>query len=209
MLYFVLLLIISFWLGAFPTAWLITKWVMKTDIRQHGSGNVGATNVFRVAGAKWGSLVLGIDVLKGFIPVFFLAPYFYGKAPLLPWYFVYALLAGFAAIAGHNWSPFMGFRGGKGVATSLGVALGLFSKAAAVTLLVFALVLLASGYISVSSMAAAVSFPAAVFLFYRSYPGFALLWGLSVCLSLLIVYTHRGNIQRLLAGNENRIWKKK
>jgi len=197
----------SFFLGSFPSGWVIGKWVKGIDIRQHGSGNVGATNVFRVVGKSWGGLVLLLDALKGLISVTIIASFFLQEhssfsSPL------WRLVTGFAAIAGHNWTPFLAFKGGKGVATSLGVALGLFPKAACSALASWAVVLAVSGYVSLASIAAAISFPAWMFFFYRQTAGSAILIGLSTLLGLLILYTHRTNLVRLLTGKEHRIWKK-
>lgn len=200
-------LILAYFVGSTPTAYLIGKWVKKVDIRQHGSGNVGASNVFRVVGKKWGFLVLGIDVVKGFLSSALIAKWGYSQNPILTLP-VYCLLVGMAAVAGHIWTLFLNFRGGKGVATSLGVGLGLLPKAALLALGVWILVLIPSGYIALSSMVAALSFPLWIYLLYRTVDGFAVIFGISLILAVVIIYMHRSNIQRLRAGTENRVWKK-
>jgi len=204
---FILACLISFLAGSFPSGFVIGKLVKGIDIRQHGSGNVGATNVFRVVGKRWGGLVLFLDALKGWLSVTVIASLFLSGEPSFSG-LLWRLVAGFAAIAGHNWTPFLAFKGGKGVATSLGVALGLFPKAASCALASWALVLALSGYVSLASILAAFSFPAWMFLFYRAAAGAPILFGLSILLALLILYTHRSNLGRLWAGKEHRIWKK-
>lgn len=204
---FFLCLILAYFVGSTPTAYLIGKWVKKIDIRQHGSGNVGASNVFRVVGKKWGFLVLGIDVVKGFLSSALIAKWGYSQNPILnlP---VYCLLVGMAAVAGHIWTLFLNFHGGKGVATSLGVGLGLLPKAALLALGVWVVVLIPYGYIALSSMVAALSFPLWIYLLYRTVDGFTVIFGISLILAVVIIYMHRSNIQRLRAGTENRVWKK-
>jgi len=207
MAFFFLCLILAYLVGSTPTAYLVGKWVKKIDIRQHGSGNVGASNVFRVVGKKWGFFVFGIDVIKGFLASAIIAKWGYGQNPVLSMP-VYCLLIGMAAVVGHNWTLFLNFRGGKGVATSLGVGLGLLPKAALLALGVWILVLIPYGYIALSSMVAALSFPVWIYLLYRTIDGFAVIFVISLVLAAVIIYMHRSNIQRLLAGTENRVWKK-
>jgi glycerol-3-phosphate acyltransferase PlsY len=204
---FLTALALGYLLGSIPWAYVITKGVKRVDIRQQGSGNVGASNVFRVVGKKWGLLVLCLDVLKGSLAVSVIAPLFYAREPLFS-ELLYAFLVGLAAIAGHNWTVFLNFRGGKGVATSLGVSLAVLPGAALASLGVWITVLIPFGYISVASMAAALSFPVWMTLFYRSMSGFPLLLVLSLVLSLLIVYMHRSNIQRLRQGTEKKVWQR-
>ena len=208
MVAFIFCLIAAYLLGSIPTAYLVGKTVKKIDIREHGSGNVGASNVFRVVGKKWGISVFAVDVLKGYLSSALLAAWGYAHHPLfsMP---VYGLLVGMAAVAGHNWTVFLNFNGGKGVATSLGVGLGLLPKAALLAFGVWILVLLPWGYIALSSMIAALSFPLWIFLLYRHIEGFAVILCVSLALAIVIIYRHRGNMRRLLAGNENRVWKKK
>ena len=207
MLIFFLCVVLAYLVGSTPTAYLIGKWVKKIDIRQHGSGNVGASNVFRVVGKKWGFLVLGIDVIKGFLSSALIAKWGYSQSPIfsIP---VYCLLVGLSAVAGHNWTFFLNFRGGKGVATSLGVVLVLLPKAALLALGVWILVLIPYGYIALSSMLAALSFPVWIYLLYRTIDDFAVIFVISLVLAVVIIYMHRTNIQRLRAGTENRVWKK-
>lgn len=207
MLIFLLCVAGAYFCGSIPSAYIIGRLVKKVDIRQHGSGNVGASNVFRVVGKKWGILVLVTDVLKGFLSVALIARWGYEQHPMFS-KSLYLLLIGISAVAGHNWTLFLNFHGGKGVATSLGVGLGLLPKAALMALGVWILVLIPFGYIAVSSMVAAISFPFWVWLLYRSIEGFAGIFFISILLALLITCMHRANIKRLLTGNENRVWKR-
>lgn len=197
----------AYLLGAIPSAYILGRLVKNIDIRQHGSGNVGASNVFRVVGKKWGILALSADVLKGFLAIALIARWGYQQQPLFP-EFVYSLLVGLAAVAGHNWTLFLNFRGGKGVATSLGIGLGLFPKAALLSLGIWILFLIPFGYIAVSSMAAALSFPLWIYFLYRNIEGFQIIFCVSLFLALLLVYMHRSNILRLRQGVENRVFKK-
>lgn len=199
--------LLAFLAGSVPSGWIIGMSVKGIDIRRHGSGNVGATNVFRVVGKGWGIAALIFDVLKGWLSAAFIAPFFYAKGPFLSEPF-FCIIAGFAAVAGHNWTPWLGFKGGKGVATSLGVALGLFPKAALSAFAIWALILFPSGYMSVASIIAALSFPVWMAVFYRREPGAPALIVLAGLLALLILYRHRSNIERLRQGKENRLWKK-
>ncbi len=206
MIHFILCIAAAYLLGSIPSAYLAGRLLKNIDIRQHGSGNVGASNVFRVVGKKWGILVLIADALKGFLALVLIARWGYQHHPLFskPLYF---LLTGMAAVAGHNWTVFLNFHGGKGVATSLGVGLGLFPKAALLALSVWIALLIPFGYIAVSSMAAALSFPLWIFLLYRHIEGFMLILGITIVLAVLLIYMHSSNIQRLLRGTENRVWK--
>lgn len=194
--------ILGFLIGAIPTAFLIGRFVRGIDIRQHGSGNVGATNVFRVIGKKWGLGVLTFDILKGFAAVSFLPPLFAtGQVS----YLTLQLIFGLAAIAGHTWTPWLGFRGGKGVATSVGVFLAVTFKAALVSILVWAGVFYWKRYVSLASLATSVSFPFWVFFFYGRTGSFTLLFPISLIVPLFIFYTHRQNIHRLQRGEEKRL----
>jgi glycerol-3-phosphate acyltransferase PlsY len=194
-------------LGSVPTGFWVAKVIKGIDIRQHGSGNVGASNVFRTVGKGWGVAVLVIDVLKGFLAARPLASFFYEWDPFLS-RFLFSLLVGIAAVSGHNWTFFLRFKGGKGVATSLGMSLGLLPAAALSAFGVWWVVLFMTGYISVSSIAAALSFPLWVALFYRSLSDFSWVLALCVVSALLIVYMHRTNILRLREGSESKVWKR-
>lgn len=196
--------LLAYLLGSLPSAYLVGKCVKRIDIREHGSGNVGASNVFRVVGKKWGLLVLFLDIFKGYLAVRVLSDSSGTGVLSLP-AMVYGLVVGIAVVAGHNWTIFLGFRGGKGVATSLGVALALMPKAAMAAFLLWVVVLCLTGYISLASILAALSFPIWVLFFYRGVPGLAIVWVVCLALAVLVVLTHRSNIQRLYDGTEHRI----
>ncbi|MCC7501944.1 MAG: glycerol-3-phosphate 1-O-acyltransferase PlsY [Flavobacteriales bacterium] len=195
-------MIAAYLCGSIPTSVWWGRAFHGVDVREHGSKNAGATNTFRVLGAKAGVPVLLIDILKGFLPVR-LIPNFSGLEPDSgPWmWFRVALVM--ASVVGHLYPVFAGFRGGKGVATSLGGILAVHPGAAGVCVLVFAVVFALSRYVSLGSICAALSYPLAVLLiFHESSPvkiGFAIL------LCLMVFYTHRQNIDRLLKGEENRM----
>jgi glycerol-3-phosphate acyltransferase PlsY len=189
----VLVVAAGYLIGAIPTGLLIIKLLRGVDIRTVGSGNIGATNVYRVAGLPTALLVLVIDSLKGACPVLL------ARAAGAPsWAEV---LAGLAAIIGHNWSVFLRLAGGKGVATSLGVLLALSPPAAAVAVAVWLAVVAATRYASLASILAIASVP--VVMAVRREPADHLLFG-GVALAF-VVYRHRANLARLRAGAELRI----
>lgn len=190
-------LFLSYLLGAAPTGYLLTRWLKGIDIRTVGSGNPGATNVFRSVGKGAGIATLALDLAKGWLPVWLVA--YRNEAFVSPEMNVLAALTGFAAVAGHTWSPFLRFRGGKGVATSAGVFLALIPGPTLAALAAFALGLGASKHVSVGSLAAAVTLPLAAF--WTTGPTFASF--LAAALGLLIIVKHIPNIRRLLRGEEN------
>jgi glycerol-3-phosphate acyltransferase PlsY len=190
-----LALLASYLLGAIPTSHLVSRLIAKIDLRAHGSGNLGATNLYRVLGWKYAIPVALFDIAKGAIPVLVFAPRVVDSE-------LFALACGVAAILGHVFSVFVGFKGGKGVATAAGVMLGLTPVALAVAAAVWALVVLLTGYVSLGSIAAAAVLPFAVYLLDRpSTP--ELLW-IDAAVAAGVIFLHRRNIQRLLQGTENR-----
>ncbi len=199
-------LVASYGLGSIPTAYLMGKMIFKLDIRQHGSGNVGATNVFRVMGKKWGTTALCLDILKGFASVAWVAPLFY--TPEQTWSFqTYQLISGLLSIAGHVWPIWLHLRGGKGVATSCGVFFALFPKALLGSLLIWIILFVMSRYVSVASIVSALVFPLWMVFFYQSTSEFNLNLTISLLTAIFIVVTHRHNIKRLTEGKENRVEK--
>jgi glycerol-3-phosphate acyltransferase PlsY len=184
----------SYLVGAIPTSWLTVKLVRGEDLRTMGSGNLGATNLYRVLGLRYAVPVGVFDVLKGTIPVAVFGPRA-GDGPYLP------LLLGLTAVAGHVFSVFVRFRGGKGVATGAGVVLGLAPWAFLAVLAVWLLVVKASGYVSLGSVVGALVLPAAVWLLH---PDQRDLVAPLLALALVIVVLHRANLRRLLAGTEHR-----
>ena len=194
--------VLSFLVGSIPTAYLVGRFVCGMDIRKHGSGNVGATNVFRVVGKKWGIGVLAFDITKGFLAVsFFPTLITTGQVS----YLMLQIIFGFAAIAGHTWTPWLGFRGGKGVATSASVFLALTLKAAVGSILVWTVIFYWKRYVSFASLLTALSFPLWVYFFYAKTESFALLFPISLFVPIFIFYTHRENIRRIIRGEEKRL----
>jgi len=200
----VYVIIIAYLFGSIPTAIIAGKLLKNIDIREHGSGNAGATNVFRVLGPKWGIIVLIIDILKGFVPVFWLAALIHPQADTLIYY---QILAAISAIAGHVWTIFAGFRGGKGVGTAAGVFLGLAPLPLSAALLIFVIIVAVSRYVSLGSLLGSLCFLLILlvqrFLMQVNIPDILLY--LAVIVVAIIWYAHRSNIGRLFKGNENKI----
>ncbi len=192
----------AYLLGSIPFGLLTARWVRGIDIREHGSRNVGATNVFRVIGRGWGLLVLFLDALKGALAVILARQLTGGDEAA----YNAVLLCGIIAILGHSFPVWLRFRGGKGVATSLGVFLGLAWAPTLLTLTAWSIVFGLTRIISVASLAAAVLFPAAVWLLAHQETGFPGLFGVSLLLAVFILYTHRSNIARLRRGEEKRLF---
>jgi len=191
----VLWLLASYFVGAIPTSYLLSRLFAGIDLRQHGSGNLGATNLYRVLGWKYAIPAALVDIAKGVIPVLVFAPQVSDSQ-------LFALGCGVAALLGHVFSVFVGFKGGKGVATAAGVMLGLAPLALTVAAVVWALLVKLTGYVSVGSIAAAAVLPLAVYLLEDSTSP-ALLW-IATAIAAGVILLHRRNIQRLLKGTENR-----
>lgn len=190
--------LIGYLVGGIPTGIWITRAVKGVDPRAVGSGSSGATNVSRVLGRKWAILVLILDALKGFLPVFFIAPLLAGHNSETQAKVVMSI----AAVLGHVFTPYAGFRGGKGVATGAGVMLALDPAAVGLALGVWLLVFLPFRRVSIASLSAVVMLPIAmVILGGRPRELFAA----AVFVCLFLIFTHRENIQRLLAGREKPI----
>lgn len=195
-------MVIAYLIGSIPTSVWWGKVFHGVDVREHGSRNAGATNTFRVLGPKAGVPVLIIDILKGFLPVRIL-PNFTDLVPdTAPWMWFRVALVG-AAVLGHLYPVFAGFKGGKGVATSLGGVLAVHPGAAGICVAVFAVVFYLSRYVSLGSLSAALAFPLAVVLVFHEFSAVKI--GFAVFLCLLVFYTHRENIGRLIRGQENRM----
>lgn len=193
-------LVISYLLGACPNGLLIAR-VRGVDIRQVGSGNIGATNVFRSVGKGAGMSVFLLDALKGFIPAFCL-PLLVGAATGEPVARETGIWFGVAAIAGHNWPVYLRFKGGKGVATSAGVLIGVAPAAVGIGLVAWLGLFLTTRYVSVGSIGAAVAVAITGWVRYRD-AGLVLPIVLTL-LAALVVWRHRTNLQRLADGTENR-----
>ena len=186
------ILIFSYLLGSIPNGLIFGKLIWKKDLRQFGSKNIGATNAWRVLGRKAGILIFLLDFFKGALSVG-LAEIFVGDA----WVMIFA---GLLAILGHTFSIFLKLRGGKGVATGLGVIAVMMPKVTALVFLIWLVIFLASRYVSLASIIAATATPILAFIF--DAPNEFVLFGLAA--AVFIVYRHKENISRLRVGNENR-----
>jgi glycerol-3-phosphate acyltransferase PlsY len=199
----------SYLVGSIPTSIIVGKILRGRDfdIRKEGSGNAGGTNVFRVLGWKPGITVMAIDVLKGVLATLLISQWKpFGHIP--PNDTVLQILAGLAAVCGHVWTIFAGFRGGKGVGTAGGMIIALYPIAALICFLIFIIVVFFTRYVSLGSIIAAVSLPILISLWPPPPPRDAeALIAFSLLVSGLIIYTHRSNIRRLLSGTENRFGK--
>ena len=209
LIYLIILLFLSYVTGSIPASIIVGKVFKGIDIREHGSGNAGGTNVFRVLGWKPALIVVIFDVFKGWLPTAIYAVQYFDHTPIHD-QGVVQILCGFASVLGHTYTIFAGFKGGKGVGTLGGMLIALFPIALPLCLLVFALTLILTGYVSIGSMLASASLP--VFLFLLpvvsplSPPSLSLLV-FSLLVPWFIVFTHRSNIGRLRNGTENRFEK--
>lgn len=197
----IMLILVAYLIGSIPTSIWVSKAVFGIDIRQYGSGNPGASNTFRVLGAKWGTFVMIVDILKGLIAtsLYILMP-FYLQNELARTNFMIVL--GLASVIGHIFPIWADFRGGKGVATILGMALAIQPIVAIICMLVFLITLLTTRFVSLSSMLAAVVFMVLILFIFKeretSYRIFAII------VAILMVITHQKNIGRLIHGKENK-----
>ena len=195
-------MVIAYLVGSIPTSVWWGKAFHGVDVREHGSHNAGATNTFRVLGKKAGVPVLFIDILKGFVPVRILPNFTTLEADSAPWmWFRVALVL--ATVVGHLYPVFAGFKGGKGVATSFGGVLAVHPGAAGICVLIFLIVFLTTRYVSLSSLSAAITFPVAVAFIFNETSSVKI--GFAVVLGVLVFYTHRENIGRLMRGEERRM----
>ena len=193
-----LLLAAAYFTGAIPTSFIVAR-TRGVDLRTQGSGNLGATNAFRVLGWKAAAPVFIVDILKGFFPTFFFPRWDHSSITLL------AFAYGAAAIVGHVFSIYVRFKGGKGVATSAGVLLALAPAAVLIGLAIWTAIVFATGYVSLGSIVAAALLPLVIYLFYGASP----ILVLAVALALFVIFAHRANIKRLLRGEEHSFRKKK
>lgn len=188
--------LIGFLIGSIPFGFLVGK-IYGVDPREKGSGNIGATNIMRVLGKGPGTAVFLLDVLKGYLPV--------ALAQWCHWEAIWLVSAGLCAVLGHIYSPFVRFKGGKGVATTLGVLFGLSPLVALLSFGVFLLTVAITNYISVGSLVAAVTQASLFWAFSFALP--QRVFGIVV--AVFVIIRHRGNIQRLRRGEENRFRKPK
>jgi glycerol-3-phosphate acyltransferase PlsY len=197
-----LLIILAYLIGSVPTAVWVSKYFFNIDIREYGSGNAGATNTFRVLGAKWGTFVMSIDVLKGVIAT--------SLYILLPYYLTdewdrtnFMIGLGLASVLGHIFPIWANFRGGKGVATLLGMAVAIQPLVALCCIGVFLIVLCSTRFVSLSSILAGISFM--VFILFIFNEKETLYRVFAVLVALMVVLTHQKNISRIIKGTESKI----
>jgi glycerol-3-phosphate acyltransferase PlsY len=201
-----IVLLVAYLMGSIPTAVWVGKVFYGVDVREHGSGNAGATNTFRVLGKSAGIPVLLIDALKGWVavmlPVWFLGGF---DSPVL--FENFRVTCGAMAVIGHVFPVFAGFRGGKGVATLMGVAFGMFPMAALGGVALFLLVLLFTHYVSLGSILASIGYGLFLLLVEKVHHDATIIF--AVMIPLLVILTHKANIQRLISGNESRTYLRK
>ena len=208
------ILVLSYLVGSIPISIILTKMKKGVDIRDFGSGNAGGTNVSRVLGKKYGVLVILLDAMKGVFAVILISRLYFGSFPFpntTPFddFTLVQIMAGIAAMIGHIWTIFAGFKGGKGIATGLGVLVSIVTLDLIFALGVFFVVVYISKYISLASISAAVSVPIIMIvrenIFGVDIPSYHTLLPFVIGISFLIIYTHRTNVGRLLAGSENKL----
>ena len=218
MLNLIVIVILSYLVGSIPTSIIVSKLVKGIDIRHHGSGNAGGSNVFRIPGWKYGLSVVLLDALKGVIAVLFVSRLYFGNFPFpnaTPFddFTLVQIVAGVFAVLGHIWTIFAGFKGGKGIATGLGFLVSIVTVDMLLGLVVFAIVVGLSKYISLGSLSAAVSVP--LFMIIREnifgvdILGYHTILPFTIFLAFLVMYTHKANLNRIFSGNENKISLKK
>jgi len=206
MLWIITGIIVSYLIGSIPTAYIFGRLLKGADIRKFGSGNVGATNAMRLLGRPAGISVLLLDVFKGFIAVFFLGNIIAAKVTGISDTAI-RLLLGFSCISGHNWTLFLGFKGGKGMATTLGVLLGLAVKVPGIKLVFISVILtwlavfLLSRIVSLASILSTAALPAYMLLFKQP----PILVYSSILLCIFIILRHKSNLKRLIQGKEPRL----
>ncbi|MBI4596155.1 MAG: glycerol-3-phosphate 1-O-acyltransferase PlsY [Candidatus Tectomicrobia bacterium] len=193
----VIAIIIGYLLGSIPTGIIVTKWMRGVDIRNFGSGSTGATNVLRTTGKKAAALVFSVDIIKGVLSIWIARDYL----SVSPWW---TGLAGLLAVIGHNFPIFSQFRGGKGVATALGIFTALFPISTLIGLIIWIICIAIWRYVSLGSIISAALIPALSLI--STKPGPYLLF--TCLISLLIIYRHKDNIKRLLKGQESKLGEK-
>jgi glycerol-3-phosphate acyltransferase PlsY len=194
----------AYLLGSIPTAVWVGRYFKGIDIREHGSKNAGATNTFRVLGKRFGWLVLLTDVIKGTAAA--CLPYFLAQSAFVAYkdeFLILQLVGGFSAVVGHVFPVFAQFRGGKGVATSLGIVIGINPLAAAVCLSLFLVVFVTTRYVSLGAIISALCFPLVSYFFIHNDTRIMIIF--TIVLGTLVIWAHRKNIDRLLKGTENRM----
>ena len=201
----ILFLILAYLTGSFPSAVWVGRTFYNKDVREYGSGNAGATNTFRVLGKGAGIPVLLMDIFKGWLSVNYILLVSNSSQLSSTTFFEFQLAFGVAAVIGHLFPIYTGFRGGKGIATLLGLLIGLNAIAAIVAIVVFVIVFLISKYVSLGSILASLAFPFVVFVILDEKDINASLELFSVFVPILTLITHQKNIERLIRGEENKV----
>ncbi len=208
------IIVLSYLVGSIPTSIIVTKIAKGIDIRDYGSGNAGGTNVMRVLGWKQGLLVILLDALKGVLAVIVVARLHNGTMPFTnatPFddFTLVQIIAGVSAVIGHIWTVFAGFRGGKGIATALGMLLMITTVDMLIAIGVFVVVVGISRYVSLGSILGAIAVPLALVvrenIFDVNIHGYNTLLPFVIFVTLLVIFTHRKNVVRLLNGSEHKI----
>jgi glycerol-3-phosphate acyltransferase PlsY len=196
-----ILLVLAYLVGSVPTAVWVSKWVYGIDIREHGSGNAGATNAFRILGKKAGCGVMTGDMVKGFLAVklAYISPFVPGTDPFMN----LSIFLGLLAVVGHIFPIWADFRGGKGIATLFGMILSIQPEVAVSLVGVFMLMLFLTRYVSLSSITASIAFPVMILVIFNEHELSYRLFAIST--AFLVVLTHHKNISRLINGNENKV----
>jgi len=203
-----LILFASYITGSFPTSIIMGRLTKGIDIREHGSGNAGGTNVYRVLGWKPALVVVVFDIFKGWLPTAYLAKIFFDTNPI-PDLGLFQILCGFSAVLGHTYTVFAKFKGGKGVGTLAGMLIAMFPVAVPLCILIFVVTLILTGYVSMGSIIASASLPLLLLTLpiIGIEPAELSLLIFSLMVPFFIIYTHRSNISRLRDGDENRFEK--
>ena len=202
-LYLIILLILSYVIGSIPTSVWVGKYFYGIDVREYGSKNAGATNTYRVLGAKAGIPVFILDVFKGWLPVFIAENYKY-LLPMSADNLLIPIIIGIVAVFGHIFPVFASFKGGKGVATLLGVTIAIQPIAAAICFSIFIILLLVTKYVSLGSLTAGIFFPIFINLIFGT-PSISLLV-FSILAAVIIIITHKKNIIKLISASENKTY---
>ncbi len=192
-----LAILVCYFIGNFSSGYFLGKFLKNVDIREHGSGNAGATNALRVFGVKIGLLTFIIDVLKGICGVY-IGKLIMGDPG--------ALVGGISVVVGHNWPAILGFKGGKGIATSMGVVLSISPITAIISIVFGVLVVAKTKFVSLGSITGAIIIPIIGIIINRPFDIYFVLFYL--ILSLMAIYRHKGNIKRLINGNERKLGEK-
>jgi len=207
MLSLILIILLAYLVGSFPTSIVVGRMTRRIDIREHGSKNAGGTNAFRVLGWKAGLFVAMVDILKGVLATLLVAKI--RIDPLTLDYELVQIISGTSAVIGHVWTVLAKFKGGKGVVTGAGMIIALFPWASLICFIIFAALVLTTRYVSLGSIIATSSLPFILLTFDRMFGKSVSnsLLTFSILISGLIIFTHRSNIRRLINGTENRFEK--